>query len=66
MEAEKKRGGLNKGEGENGQRKGLAKSPSGIKLSRNLSIYNLVKLVMVRVDCPCVYSKLDERLLDLS
>lgn len=39
------RGGLNKREGENWQRKSLTMSPSGIKLSRNLFIYNLVNLV---------------------
>lgn len=33
---QEERGGLNKREGENWQRKGLTMSPSGIKLSRNL------------------------------
>ena len=44
----RKRECLNEGEGENCQRKGLAKSPRGTQLSRNLSIYNLVKLVMAQ------------------
>ncbi len=44
VELREERGGLNKREGENWQRKGLTMSPSGIKLSRNLFIYNLVNL----------------------
>lgn len=44
VELQEERGGLNKREGENWQRKGLSMSPSGIKLSRSLFKYNLVNL----------------------
>lgn len=37
---QEERGGLNKREGENWQRKDFTMSPSGIKLSRSLFIYN--------------------------
>lgn len=44
VKPQEERRGLNKREGENWQRKSLTMSPSGIKLLRNLFIYNLVNL----------------------